>query len=179
MTQEEFSKINWRRGNTVRLDNGKEYPVMGTKGHGRLLLLYSVEYQEYFVADHYIVDCRTSDYEEPEEVYLERKRLKKAEAQAKRQAEILERRRLREERKQRNIQEQERLHLEAVARKEATAKARALKKEAKARAKAGILEEAAIPETPLVAEPVAKAAPPVEKRKRIRIKVNRVEKVKF
>ena len=87
MTLQEFNEINWHRGNVAKLKNGKEYLVKGTKGHGRWLLLYSEEYDKCFVADHKIVDCRTSDYEEPEEVYLEMKRQKQAEAQAKRDAE--------------------------------------------------------------------------------------------
>ena len=74
MTIKEFVDTNWHRGNVVRLKNGKEYLVKGTKGHGRWLLLYSEEYDAKFVADYRIVDCRTSDYEEPEEVYLEKKR---------------------------------------------------------------------------------------------------------
>ena len=74
MTLKEFVDTNWHRGNVVKFKNGKEYLVKGTKGHGRWLLLYSEEYDKCFVADYRIVDCRTSDYEEPEEVYLEKKR---------------------------------------------------------------------------------------------------------
>ena len=70
MTIKEFYETNWHRGNEVRLNNGKEYLVKGTKGHGRFLLLFSEEYEKCFIADYKIVDCRTSDYEEPEEVYL-------------------------------------------------------------------------------------------------------------
>ena len=39
MTIKEFVDTNWHRGNVVRLKNGKEYLVKGTKGHGRWLLL--------------------------------------------------------------------------------------------------------------------------------------------
>lgn len=74
MTQKEFIETNWHRGNVVKLENGKEYLVKGTKSHGKYLLLYSEEYDKCFIADHNIVDCRTSDYEEPIEVYLEHKR---------------------------------------------------------------------------------------------------------
>ena len=83
MTLKEFVDTNWHRGNIVRLKNGKEYLVKGTKGHGRWLLLYSEEFDAKFVADYRIVDCRTSDYEEPEEVYLEKKRKHQEEAAAK------------------------------------------------------------------------------------------------
>ena len=63
MTQEEFDGIIWNRGNTVKLTNGKEYYVKGVKK--KYLLLYSEEYEAYFVVDHRIIDCRTSDYIEP------------------------------------------------------------------------------------------------------------------
>lgn len=65
MTQEEYNSIDWNRGNTVRLDNGKEYYVKGVKK--RFLLLYSEEYDSYFVSDHRIIESRTSDYIEPYE----------------------------------------------------------------------------------------------------------------
>ena len=126
MTIKEFVDTNWHRGNVVRLKNGKEYLVKGTKGHGRWLLLYSEEYDAKFVADYRIVDCRTSDYEEPEEVYLEKKRKHQEEAAAKREAERQEYLRAKAERKQKNIEAQERAHQEAVARK-AAAKAQSQK----------------------------------------------------
>lgn len=119
MTQEEFNAINWHRGNVVRLNNGKEYLVKGTKGHNRFLLLYSHEFDSSFVADYRIVDCRTSDYEEPVEVYLEMKRQKQAEAEAKREAERQEALKAKAERRQKNIEAQERAHQEALARKAA------------------------------------------------------------
>lgn len=119
ITQSEFNTTDWHRGNVVRLDNGKEYLVKCVKGHGRYILCYSSEYDAYFVADHRIVDCRTSDYEEPIEVYLEHKRLKREAALAKQEAERQERLRLKAERRERNLQEQERIHQEAVARKAA------------------------------------------------------------
>ena len=119
MTLKEFVDTNWHRGNVVKLKNGKEYLVKGTKGHGRWLLLYSEEYDAKFVADYRIVDCRTSDYEEPEEVYLEKKRKHQEEAAAKREAERQEYLRAKAERKQKNIEAQERAHQEAAARKAA------------------------------------------------------------
>lgn len=122
MTIKEFVDTNWHRGNVVRLKNGKEYLVKGTKGQGRWLLLYSEEYDAKFVADYRIVDCHTSDYEEPEEVYLEKKRKHQEEAAAKREAERQEYLRAKAERKQKNIEAQERAHQEALARKAAKAK---------------------------------------------------------
>ena len=119
MTLKEFVDTNWHRGNVVKLKNGKEYLVKGTKGHGRWLLLYSEEYDAKFVADYRIVDCRTSDYEEPEEVYLEKNRKHQEEAAAKREAERQEYLRAKAERKQKNIEAQERAHQEAAARKAA------------------------------------------------------------
>ena len=60
MTAEEYNSTDWQHGNSVRLTNGKEYLVMRQKK--RFLLLLSVEFMAYFVADHRIIDCRTSDY---------------------------------------------------------------------------------------------------------------------
>ncbi len=159
MTLQEFNETNWHRGNVAKLKNGKEYPVKGTKGHGRWLLLYSEEYDKCFVADHNIVDCRTSDYEEPVEVYLEMKRQKQVEAQAKREAERMEALKAKEERKQKFLQEQERIHQEALARKAAKAKKQ--------------------PEPMVKAEPVVASEPVTEqpKRKRQRIRIKRGEKV--
>ena len=119
MTLKEFVDTNWHRGNVVKFKSGKEYLVKVTKGHGRWLLLYSEEYDKCFVADYRIVDCRTSDYEEPEEVYLEKKRKHQEEAAAKREAERQEYLRAKAERKQKNIEAQERAHQEAAARKAA------------------------------------------------------------
>lgn len=119
MTLHEFVNTDWHRGNTVRLNNGKEYLVKGTKGHGKYLLLYSEEYDSCFVADFRIVDTRTSDYEEPEEIYLEKKRLHQEAARIQREAERLAYLEEKAERKRQNILEQERLHQEALARKEA------------------------------------------------------------
>ena len=119
MTIKEFVDTNWHRGNVVKFKSGKEYLVKVTKGHGRWLLLYSEEYDKCFVADYRIVDCRTSDYEEPEEVYLEKKRKHQEEAAAKREAERQEYLRAKAERKQKNIEAQERAHQEAAARKAA------------------------------------------------------------
>lgn len=119
MVLNDFNKTDWNRGNLVRLSNGKEYFVKGVKGHGRYLLMYSEEFDAYFVADHRIVDCRTSDYVEPAEVYLEHKRLKHEAALARQEAYRQEQIRLKAERRERNLREQERIHLEAVARKAA------------------------------------------------------------
>ena len=60
MTTEVYNSTDWQHGNRVRLTNGKEYHVMRQKK--RYLLLLSVEYMAYFVADHRIIQSRTSDY---------------------------------------------------------------------------------------------------------------------
>lgn len=199
MTIKEFYETNWHRGNEVRLNNGKEYLVKGTKGHGRFLLLFSEEYEKCFIADYKIVDCRTSDYEEPEEVYLEKKRLEREAAEAQREAERLERLREKQERKLRNLEEQERQHQEALARKAAKKKAaeenkaegkKAEQQKAKAEAKPAAKPAAkpvAKAEPKPVAKPVAKAEPVATaeptaeqpKRKRKRITISRVEKVEI
>ena len=172
MTKEEFNRIDWRRGNVAKLENGKEYLVKGTKAHGRYLLLYSLEYDSYFVADHYIVVGRTSDYAEPEEVYLEHKRKKQEEARARLDAIRQELRRQKEERKRRNLEEQERIHQEALARKAARIKANEAKKSAKP-AKEPKAKPVAQPAKEPVAKPASSEAPkadaPKPKRKRIRI----------
>lgn len=206
MTIEEYYKTNWHRGNEVKLNNGKVYLVKGTKGHRKFLLLYSAEYDANFVADYRIIDCRTSDYEEPEEVYLEKKRQKQEAAEALREAERQERLKAKEERKRRNLEEQERIHQEALARKaakralmeeeqKAKAKAKAEKdaakaeEKAKAKAEAKAKKAAAKAEAKPVAKPVAKAEPVATaepaseatgeqpKRKRKRIGISRIEKV--
>lgn len=59
MTQEEYFSIDWKRGNMVRLTNGKEYMVRAVKK--KCLLLHSDEHYAYFVVDYRIIDCRTSD----------------------------------------------------------------------------------------------------------------------
>lgn len=194
MTQEEFYNTNWHRGNIVRLENGKEYEVKGTKSHGRFLLLFSEEYEKCFVADHNIVDIRISDYEEPEEVYLEHKRQRQAEAQARREAEKQEYLRMKKERKQKNIQEQERMHLEAVARKAAKAEARVLaaQQAAAEKAKKAIApaptrsipsKPEPFPETSFTPKTVAAsetaATPEQPKRKRQRIKISHPTKLKW
>lgn len=78
MTQEEYFSINWHRGNMVQLNNGKEYLVKGVKK--KVLVLYSEEYEAYFVADYRIIACRTSDFEDntprepkPAQVTVEKK----------------------------------------------------------------------------------------------------------
>ena len=181
MTLQEFNGINWHRGNVVKLKNGKEYLVKGVKGHGRFLLLYSEEFDAKFVADYRIVECRTSDYEEPEEVYLEKKRKHQEEAAAKREAEHLEYLRAKAERKQKNIEAQERAHQEALARKAAKAnKQPELKKaeDVKPKAETKTIEKS----KPVVkVEPVATAesTPEQPKRKRQRIRISHAEKVQI
>lgn len=209
MTLKEFCDTNWKRGNEVLLKNGKEYLVKGVKGHGRYILLYSAEYDSCFVADYRIVDRRTSDYEEPEEVYLELKRQKQAEAEAKREAERQAYLKEKEERKQRNLKEQERIHLEALARKAAkrnnqqvqkTVEAQkpapkpAAKSEPVAQSKPAVKAEPVAQPKPVAkaepvvqskpavkAEPIATAAPAAEqpKKKRKRIMISKVEKVQL
>ena len=181
MTIKEFVDTNWHRGNVVRLKNGKEYLVKGTKGHGRWLLLYSEEYDAKFVADYRIVDCRTSVYEEPEEVYLEKKRKHQEEAAAKREAERQEYLREKAERKQKNIEAQERAHQEALARKAAKANKQPESKKAedvKPKAETKPIEKS----KPVVkAEPIVTAEPAPEqpKRKRQRIRISHAEKVQI
>lgn len=180
MTQKEFIETNWQRGNVARLENGKEYPVKGTKGQGRYLLLYSYEYDKCFVADYRIVECRTSDYEEPEEIYLEKKRRHQEEAQAQREAERQAYLQAKQERKLRNLQEQERIHQEALARKAAKA--------AKSRAKAVASEASKVSEgskaSEVSAKPLSQSSPSPEpeattKRKRQRIRISRPQKVEI
>lgn len=186
MTLQEFHEINWHRGNVAKLNNGKEYLVKGTKGQGRWLLLYSEEFEKCFVADHNIVVCRTSDYEEPEEIYLEKKRKHQEEATAKREAERLAYLQAKAERKQRNLQEQERIHQEALARKAAKAKNQPMTQKVETKSQA---EQKPAPQKqkPTIAEPVAAtkpaitsdSAPEQPKRKRQRIRIKRTDKVEF
>ncbi len=61
MTKEEFDGIEWLHGNMVKLSNGKEYPVLKRKK--RFLILYSLEYKQFFIADCHIVECRTAEYD--------------------------------------------------------------------------------------------------------------------
>lgn len=67
MVQEEFLNIDWKHHNIVKLTNGKEYVVQ--KHKKRYILLLSVEYSAYFVADHNIVVDRT--YESHHATYEE------------------------------------------------------------------------------------------------------------
>lgn len=176
MTQEEFNNINWHRGNVVMLENGKEYFLKGTKGHGKYLLLYSEEYDSSFVADYRIVNCRTSDYEEPEEVYLEKKRKHQAEAEARREEERQAARLAKAERKRMNLEAQERAHQEALARKAAKIKERELarqkaleleqsRQEAKAAKKAAQEKPQPKPQPKVQPKPQPKPAPVVEAKK--------------
>ena len=57
MVQEEFLNIDWKHHNIVKLTNGKEYVVQ--KHKKKYILLISVEYSAYFVADHNIFVGRT------------------------------------------------------------------------------------------------------------------------
>lgn len=156
MTLQEFNEINWQRGNVARLENGKEYLVKGVKGHGKYILLFSEEYEKCFVADYRIVECRTSDYAEPEEIYLEEKRKKREEAEAKLEAERLEARQRKAERKQRNIEAQERAHQEALARKAA---AKAERQKDKDKKKEETQPKAVVkPQPKAEAQPTPKAA---------------------
>lgn len=161
MTQKEFTETNWHRGNVVKLENGKEYLVKRTKSHGKYLLLYSEEYDKCFIADHNIVDCRTSDYEEPIEVYLEHKRQHQEEAAAKREAERL------------------------AKKAERQAQKAAAKQAQKAAEKPIVKAEPIVKIEPVKAEPVAAPAPTSEqtpeqpKRKRQRIRIKRVEKIEI
>ncbi|MBQ0075151.1 MAG: hypothetical protein KBT34_13295 [Prevotella sp.] len=188
MTLKDFVDTNWHRGNVVKLMNGKEYLVKGVKGHGRWLLLYSEEFDAKFVADYRIVDCRTSDYEEPEEVYLEMKRQKQAEAEARREAERQEYLRAKAERKQKNIEAQERAHQEALARKAANRQKNGQAKvEPKTEVKPVAPVESKKVEAPKVSEPTPKAVEPApeapKKRLRKRIRITAAtpvrEKVEF
>lgn len=186
MTLKEFVDTNWHRGNVVKLKNGKEYLVKGVKAHGKYLLLYSREYDANFVVDYRIVNRRTSDYEEPKEVYLEMKRQKQAEAEAKREAERQKYLRDKAERKRKNIEAQERAHQEALARKAAKKKAQATE-EPKEEVKPVAPIEPKVVETQKVIEPVSKAVEPEQetpkKRVRQRIKITAAtpirEKVEF
>lgn len=189
MTLKEFVDTNWHRGNIVRLKNGKEYLVKGTKGHGRWLLLYSEEFDAKFVADYRIVDCRTSDYEEPEEVYLEKKRKHQEEAAAKREAERQEYLRAKVERKQKNIEAQERAHQEALARKAANRQKdgqapEAKKETVKVAPTEPVKEQKPVKpvETPKEAKAVEPAPEAPKKRVRQRIRISAApvrEKVEF
>lgn len=178
MTHKEFLDTNWHRGNVVKLENGKEYLVKGVKGRGNYLLLYSLEYDARFVADYRIVDCRTSDYEEPEEVYLEMKRQKQAQAEARRLAEHEAAMKAKEERKQRHLEAQEKAHQEALAKKAAKKKAQLQSKpktvEKPVKPAAPVKPKAA--EAPKVVESVSKPAEPAteapKKRVRQRIRIS-------
>ena len=59
MVQEEYLNIDWKHHNIVKLTNGKEYVVQ--KHKKKYILLISVEYSAYFVADHNIVVGRTDE----------------------------------------------------------------------------------------------------------------------
>lgn len=172
MTLDEFNSINWKRGNIARLNNGKEYLVKGVKGHGRYILLYSSEFDSRFVADYRIVDCRTSDYEEPVEVYLEKMRQKQAEAEAKHQAEREAAMKAKAERKQKNLEAQEKAHQEALVRKAAKKNAQA-KVEPKKEVKTAEPVESKNVESSKVVEP-APEAPKKRVRRRIKVSATKV-----
>lgn len=153
MTQKEFTETNWHRGNVVKLENGKEYLVKGTKSHGKYLLLYSEEYDKCFITDHNIVDCRTSDYEEPIEVYLEHKRQHQEEAAAKREA--------------------ERLAQKAERQAQKSAEKPIVKAEPIVKIEPVKAEPVAAP------APTSEQTPEQPKRKRQRIRIKRVEKIEI
>ena len=67
MVQEEYLNIDWKHHNIVKLTNGKENVVQ--KHKKKYILLISVEYSAYFVADHNIVVGRT--YESRHATYEE------------------------------------------------------------------------------------------------------------
>lgn len=174
MTLKEFNEINWHRGNVAKLNNGKEYLVKGTKGHGKYLLLYSDEYDKYFMADYKIVECRISDYAEPEEVYQEKKRQKQAEALAKHDAERQALLKAKEERKQKKQQEQEFIRQEALAKKAAKRENQSVEKNS------GKQQTTVTPKPIEKTDSVAEESVPEQpKRKRKRITVSRTEKVQI
>lgn len=57
MLQAEFLNTNWKHHDIVKLTNDKEYVVQKQKK--RHILLLSIEYSAYFIADHNIVVGRT------------------------------------------------------------------------------------------------------------------------
>lgn len=59
MTLEELNSIDWKFGNKVRLNNGKEYDVI--KKYKKGLLLHSEEYHAVFYASDNIIVERTSE----------------------------------------------------------------------------------------------------------------------
>lgn len=59
MTFEELQAIDWKFGNKVRLDNGKEYDVIKPVRKG--LLLHSEEYHAVFYMSHGPIVERTSE----------------------------------------------------------------------------------------------------------------------
>lgn len=158
MTEYEFKNTDWHRGNVVMLNNGREYFVKGIKCHGRYLLLYSEEYKTCFVADHYIISHRTSDYIEPEEIYQEIKRRKSEEAQARDEAYRFIAKLRREERKRKNLELQEIAHQEALARKAARRVEAQQKRDEQRQLAAAKRAERAAQEEAEKAEKAAKAA---------------------
>ena len=157
MTEYEFKNTDWHRGNVVMLNNGREYFVKGIKCHGRYLLLYSEEYKTCFVADHYIISHRTSDYIEPEEIYQEIKRRKSEEAQARDEAYRFIAKLRREERKRKNLELQEIAHQEALARKAARRVEAQQKRDEQRQLAAAKRAERAVQEEAEKAEKAAKA----------------------
>ena len=57
MLQKDFLNADWKHHDIVKLTNGKEYVVQKQKT--RHILLLSIEYSTYFVADHNIIVGRT------------------------------------------------------------------------------------------------------------------------
>lgn len=58
MTLEEFNQIDWKRGNLVRLNNGKEYSCCYKKD--KVLVLWTYEYKKLFNVSYKIIEARTS-----------------------------------------------------------------------------------------------------------------------
>jgi len=55
MTAAEMKAEQWKKGDTVRLTNGKDYKVMSYNSKKPVLYLYSKEYDSRFHANHRII----------------------------------------------------------------------------------------------------------------------------
>lgn len=153
MTQQEFHSIEWNRGNVVRLNNGKEYPVKKAKKNH--LLLWSAEYEAYFVVDYRIIVEQTSNFVDPEAILMKEEKARlTAEHERNR---ILKLQRLAE--KAIRKAENERIMAENRARKAAEKAARIAEAEARAAAKRARLEARKKSDAPAKPKPVAKATP--------------------
>lgn len=74
MTQEEFNTLDWRHNDVVRLSNGKEYLVKIKQT--KRLILWTDEYEKYFMATPHIIECRTYVNPNDEEILINNKRRK-------------------------------------------------------------------------------------------------------